>query len=360
MSRPIHFVGSVGGAQTVSSAMELMLRQRAHLFWLPDGEPAERSGYVRYVIDHLAARPGILLKRHPRRVADWKSMQRRTIWKVASGHVLRPDDLRLGYAAAAITSWQVFLETCAAWDCPDLLFQVGLPSALTLAAVGFGLDRCVKYYPVVRQALTREIEDVLAVIPHNRIVFQIEAVIETVCSLVPQWGQRLLFPQGLGHMIVEALGQVQQQDLHAGVHFCYGSLENKAAVHPRSLAPLVRLLNAVIAAWPPNSSLDFLHIPVAWSDRPPSTDPRFYEPLAGLRALPPQTRLFAGVVQCNSGASSSAKERTAMQLFEGATQRATGRPLGTVGVSCSCGTGRTEEWMMAGIFDRQLDIALNT
>src|SRR5215469_1519236 len=133
-------------------------------------------------------------------------------------------------------------------------------------------------------------------------------------------------------MIVEVLGQAQEQNLHAGVHFCYGSLENKAAVHPRSLAPLVRTMNAVIGAWPPNCSLDFLHIPVAWSDRPPSTNPQFYKPLALLRALPPQTRLFAGVVQCNSGASSSAEERTAVHLFEDAAQKATARPPGTVGV----------------------------
>ena len=360
MSRPIHFVGSLGGAQDVRSAMERMLSQREQLCWLPDGEPAERSGYVRSVIENLAARPGVLTKRHPRRRSDWTSMRRRTIWKAVRGHVLSPEDLRLGYAANAITSWPVFLEQCAAWDCPDLLFQVGLPSALTLAAVGFGLDRCMKVYPILRQALTREIEDILAVIPKHRIIFQIEAVIETVLSLVPPWGQRLLFPQGLGSMIVEALGQVQEQDLHAGVHFCYGSLENQAAVHPRSLAPLVRTVNAVIAAWPPNCSLDFLHLPVAWSDRPPSTDPRFYAPLARVRALPPQTRLFAGVVQCNNGANASAEERTALRLFERALERATGRALGTVGVSCACGTGRTEAWKLAGIFERQLDLALHT
>jgi hypothetical protein len=340
--------------------MDLMLSQREYLLWLPDGEPAERSEYVRNVIDHLAARPGVLVKRHPRRVADWKSLGRRTIWKVARGHVLRPEDLRLGYATAAISSWHVFLEKTAEGDRPDLMFQVGLPSALTLAAVGFGMDKCLKYYPVVRQALTREIEDMLAVIPPNRIIFQIEAVIETLASLLPRWGQRLLFPKGLGHMIVEPLGQAHERNLHAGVHFCYGSLENKAAIHPRSLAPLVRTMNAVIAAWPPNCSLDFLHIPVAWSDRPPSTSSRFYTSLARLRSLPPQTRLFAGVVQCDSGASSSAQERTAIHLFENAAQRATGRPLGTVGVACACGTGRTEAGKMAGIFDRQLDLALNT
>jgi hypothetical protein len=360
MSRPIHFVGSLGGAKDVRSAMERMLSQRDYLLWLPDGEPAERSEYVRSVIEGLPARPGVLIKRHPRRNADWKSLRRRTTWKPASGHVLGPDDLRLGYAATAIASWPVFLEECAACDRPDLKFQVGLPSALSLAAVAFGLNRCVKFYPAVRQALTREIEDVLAVIPKDRVVFQIEAVIETVCSLLPRWGQRLLFRRGLGPMIVEALGQVQEQGLHAGVHFCYGSLENKAAVHPRSFAPLVRTVNAVIAVWPPNSSLDFLHLPVAWSDRPPSTNPRFYAPLAHLRALPPQTRLFAGVVQCDSGASSSAEERTALQLFESAARRATGRSPGTVGVSCACGTGRTEESKMAGIFDRQLDLALHT
>jgi hypothetical protein len=359
MSRPIHFVGSVGGAKDVGSAMDLMLSQRDYLLWLPDGEPAERSDYVRNVIDHLPTRPGILVKRHPRRVTDWKSMRRRMIWKVAIGNVLRADDLRLGYATAAITSWKVFLEKSAEWDHPNLMFQVGLPSALTLAAVGFGIDKCLKYYPVVRQAMTREIEDILEVIPSKRVIFQIEAVIETVCSLVPQWGQRLLFPKGLGLMIVEALGQAHEHNLHAGVHFCYGSLENKAAVHPRSLVPLVRTINAVIDAWPPNCSLDYLHIPVAWSDRPPSTNQGFYKPLARLHALPPQTRLFAGVVQCNSGASSSAAERTALHLFEGAAQKATARPPGTVGVACACGTGRTEESKMAGILDRQLDLAVN-
>jgi hypothetical protein len=115
----------------------------------------------------------------------------------------------------------------------------------------------------------------------------------------------------------------------------------------------------VIEAWPPNCSLDFLHIPVAWSDRPPSTNPRFYKPLARLRALPPPTRLFAGVVQCNSGVTSSAEERTALHLFESAAQKSTHRALGTVGVACACGTGRTEEEKMAGILDRQLDLASN-
>src|SRR5215467_12830902 len=98
MSRPIHFVGSIGGAQDVSSAMDLMLSQREQLRWLPDGEPGERSGYVRSVIENLPARPGVLLNRHPRRIADWKSMRRRLIWKVAKGHVLRSSELQLGYA----------------------------------------------------------------------------------------------------------------------------------------------------------------------------------------------------------------------------------------------------------------------
>jgi hypothetical protein len=360
MSRPIHFVGSVGGATNVSSAMDLMLSQRDHLFWLPDGEPGERSGYVRSVIDNLPAMPGVLIKRHPRRVADWKSMRRRMVWKVAPGHVLRPSELRLGYAANALASWNVFLEKCEEWDCPGLLFEVGLPSALTLAAVGFGLDRCVKHYQVVCEALTKEIEEVLAVIPKERVIFQVEAVIETVLSLLPKWVQHLVFPEELGQLIGEAIGQVHEQGLHAGVHFCFGSLENKAALHPRTLAPLVRTVNSVVAHWPSNCSLDFLHIPAALSDRPPSTDPSFYEPLAGLRHLPQHTRLFAGVIQCNSGARSSEDERTGMLLFERAAQRATGQPPGTVGVSCACGTGRTEEWMMAGILDRQLDIALHT
>lgn len=360
MSRPIHFVGSVGGATDVSSAMDFMLRQRDHLLWLPDGEPGERSGYVRYVIDNLPAMPGVLIKRHPRRVADWKSLRRRMIWKVAKGHVLRPSELQLGYAANAIASWNVFLEKCDEWGCPGLLFEVGLPSALTLAAVGFGLDKCVKHYTVVREALTREIEEVLAVIPKDRVIFQVEAVIETLLSLLPKWVQHLVFPEELGQMIVEAIGQVHEQGLHGGVHFCFGSLENKAAIHPRTLAPIIHTLNTVVAHWPDNCSLDFIHIPAAFSDRPPSTDPGFYEPLAGLRNIPQHTRLFAGVVQCNSGAHYSEDERTGVQLFERAAHRATGQPPGSVGVSCSCGTGRTEEWMMVGIIDRQMDIALHT
>src|SRR5690348_819340 len=236
MARPIHFVGSIGGATNVSSAMDLMLSQREHLCWLPDGEPGERSGYVRSVNEHLPARPGVLLTRHPRRVADWTSMRRRLIWKVAPDHVLDPSDLQLGYAANALASWQVFQEKCEQWGCPGLLFQVGLPSALTLAAVAFGLDRCAKLYPVVSQALTGEIEEVLAVIPKERVIFQVEAVIETVVSLVPQWVQRLVLRRELGSLITEAIGRVQEQGLHGGVHFCFGSLENKAALHPHTLA----------------------------------------------------------------------------------------------------------------------------
>jgi hypothetical protein len=124
---------------------------------------------------------------------------------------------------------------------------------------------------------------------------------------------------------VGSVGQVPEQSLHGGVHFCFGSLENKAAMHPRTLAPLVRTLNTVEAHWPDNCSLDFLHIPATFSDRPPSTGPSFYEPLAGLRNLPQHTRLFAGVVQCNSGAHYSEDERTGVHLFERAATKTRGR-----------------------------------
>ena len=68
-----------------------------------------------------------------------------------------------------------------------------------------------------------------------------------------------------------------------GVHLCLGDMNHRPLGRAADAAPLVALANAVAGRWPAGRPLHFVHLPLAAADDPPSLDPAYYAPLAGLR-----------------------------------------------------------------------------
>ncbi|GIJ44415.1 hypothetical protein Val02_13010 [Virgisporangium aliadipatigenens] len=91
----------------------------------------------------------------------------------------------------------------------------------------------------------------------------------------------------------------------------------------------MRLVNAIVAAWPAGRPLEYVHAPFAAAERPPSTDPRWYAPLRRLR-LPDGTRFVAGV----------AHEDQPLDVQRRLVRRIDELVGARVGVSTSCGLGR--------------------
>ena len=114
-----------------------------------------------------------------------------------------------------------------------------------------------------------------------------------------------------------------------GMHLCLGDFHNEALVHPKTLGKMVAFSNRLVAAWPQQHRLVYVHYPLAEGAVPPTTDTRYYAPLAEVR-LPKATRFVAGFVHEKR---SLAENRHILDSIE----TARGQP---VDIACSCGLGR--------------------
>ena len=91
----------------------------------------------------------------------------------------------------------------------------------------------------------------------------------------------------------------------------------------------VALTNSIVARWPSNMNLDYVHMPLAAGDEPPRLTPSYYAPLSAMK-LPPHTRFVAGFVH---EALTAEQLRDVLAMIE----RASGR---TADVASACGLGR--------------------
>jgi hypothetical protein len=114
-----------------------------------------------------------------------------------------------------------------------------------------------------------------------------------------------------------------------GVHLCLGDLNHKSMVGLRDISPAVLVANEIAAAWPAGRSLEFVHMPFAAAEEPPSFDPEFYQPLAELD-LPASVRFVAG---CIHESLDDALQADLLGMIEDQAGR-------EADVAASCGLGR--------------------
>ncbi len=310
---------------------------------IPDGEVGKRFHWIMFQPDVLGEADGIErigdepipfkagIDARPLRIADGVD---------AAGIQLPP----LGYADAAVESYAVFTRLRREGVVPGgTRFQVSLPTTVAVVSSFFFGDDRAAIDPVYTAALLRELDGILASIPHDDLAIQWDVASEMgVIEAAPAFGRVMdvwwegdPFP-GLVDRLAAFIDAVPL-DVEVGVHLCYGDVAEKHFFEPTDAANLVRYANAVITA--SARELTWLHLPVPIE----RDDEEYYAPLAELEY---DGELYLGLVHREDGAEGAERRIAAAQ-----------RVVPQFGVATECGIGRAPEGTTDGILRTHAEVA---
>lgn len=336
-------VGSVNfddAETTMRTAAELL---GPRLRRIPDGEVGKRFHWIMFQPDVLGEADGIErigdepipfragIDARPLRIADG----------VDAASIQLPP---LGYADAAIESYAIFLRLRDEGVVPAATrFQVSLPTTVAVVSSFFFGDDRAAIDPVYTAALRREVDSILAAIPHDDLAIQWDVASEMgIIEAAPAFGRVMdvwwegdPFP-GLVSRLAALIDAVPA-DVEVGVHLCYGDVAEKHFFEPTDAANLVRYANAVIAA--SARPLTWLHLPVPIE----RDDEAYFAPLADLAY---DGELYLGLVHREDGAEGAERRIAVAQRF--APQ---------FGVATECGIGRAPEGTTDGILRTHAEVA---
>jgi hypothetical protein len=336
-------VGSVNfddAETTIRTAAEVL---GPRLRRIPDGEVGKRFHWIMFQPDVLGEAVGIErigdepipfkagIDARPLRIADG----------VDAASIQLPP---LGYADAAIESYAIFRRLRDEGVVPaGTRFQVSLPTTVAVVSSFFFGDDRAAIDPVYTAALLREVDGMLAAIPHDDLAIQWDVASEMgVIEAAPAFGRVMdvwwegdPFP-GLVERLAAFIDAVPA-GVEVGVHLCYGDVAEKHFFEPTDAANLVRYANAVTAA--SARELTWLHLPVP-IDR---DDEAYFAPLAELEY---DGELYLGLVHREDGAEGARRRVTAAQKF-----------ASRFGVATECGIGRAPEGTTEGILRTHTEVA---
>jgi hypothetical protein len=295
------------------------------LIAVPDGETGERRAWVAAIIDRLESNPAFRLKK----AGKWTAYDDVPRYGVRRGTRIDPDSLELGYYGAFQRSRPV-IEEASTKRYLVLPLQVGVASAFDLTLFSQGWWGALRHRGPFNIAAAREI----AAIRSERsddVIFQIEIPAELVAVARSPRLIRTVMARWMARMAVE-LACSASPGTRFGIHLCYGDLENHSFVTGlRDCAAAVALTNAIVSRWPSTIALEYVHLPLAAGDEPPSLNASYYAPLGDLR-LPPSTRLVAGFVH----------ERLSEEQLRDVLTKIESARHGQVDIAAACGLGRRE------------------
>ncbi|HEY3690539.1 MAG TPA: hypothetical protein VGL46_09565 [Pseudonocardiaceae bacterium] len=243
---------------------------------------------------------------------------------LAEGYQLTTADLALGRPQLTENAFQVY-EDLVGEDIPSQL-QVGIPNAIDLAYfVSGSAETSAEWMPEMQAMVAGEVSEI-ANRWGDRVVFQLESPVILLAYATTPREDWALLTRELASQVAGILGAAPNSDWV--LHLCYGDLEHQSLIEPTDLAAAVQFLNTLAEVL---AGLDIpmptVHLPVAYGDKPPSTDPQFY---ADLRDLRRGIAVIAGVV----AESHPDQTRTAIGLVVDAL-------AGPVeGIGAACGHGR--------------------
>ena len=325
VQRLVHLVGTVP-AEDCGEALGLFeAKLGEHLpVSIPDGETGDRLDWIERIIEGLRDHPDLYVAEE----GDWSGYETTPRLAVEKGH--RLTSLELDYTRYFEESWPAWQKFSERFD-GDRVLQVGIPGHVDLALVAFGFkpDKALRNLAPFRDATVREITKIHAV-GGDDVIFQLEIPIPLILlSKLPPPAQPLV----ANRLAAELVKVIERSPTGArfGIHLCYGDMNNEAMGDPADSTALVRLANALIKAWPPAQTLEFVHAPFARGSEPPSLDPDFYAPLADLE-LPADVGFAAGGVH-------EALSMDALIVLRNIIEGLLERP---VDVGAACGLGRRD------------------
>lgn len=305
------------------------------LFCLPDGEVGDKSpafpngnriAWVVYAIEQLTQdTKSWQIVKPPIRGVDGMAIDYTGFQKLKPRHLPAdmPTHVRLGYDNFFRRNYPIFRRLRHQHNLPDLKFQLGVPTGFAMGFAFASPITWLRYTYAFNTVIAREVNAVLAEAGHD-VLIQIEVPPELYAAYkLPDFllGMALL-------PIKDLLGKISP-GTHIGMHLCLGDFHNEALVHPKTLGKMVAFSNRLVAQWPAQHTLAYVHYPFAEGATPPSLEASYYAPLKGIQ-LPAHTRFVAGFVHEKRNLDENKYILDHIEQARG--QR--------VDVACSCGLGR--------------------
>lgn len=340
--RGAHLVGSLTYPDAEAAMTAAAGQLGALLRRIPDGEPGDRFHWIMFQPDVLARAEGIeRVGDEPIMIGHLDGRPLRIAEGVDATGIRLPD---LGYARAATESYEVFRRLRAEGViAPGTRFQVALPTPTAVIGAFFSGDDRQAIEPVYRDLVYRELDGVLAAVPHDDLAIQWDcavefAVIETHAypgGSTPWWPGDVW--QGLVDRAADAIDRVPL-DVEVGVHLCYGDVGERHFVEPRDAANLTRFANELTDATA--RPITWIHLPVPIE----RDDDAYFAPLEQLAIG--DAELYLGLVHREDG-------------VDGARRRieTAARHVEAFGVATECGIGRAPQDATEDIFRTHVAVA---
>ncbi|WP_433286352.1 hypothetical protein ACQPZQ_30190 [Pseudonocardia sp. CA-142604] len=316
----VHLVGSIP-LENSEAALRTAATLGSSLARIPDGETGERSNWI-------AWQHGVFTRNAQFRTTRSHRPQysARNFLAIAPG--VDPDDVTigpLGYAKAAVDSYQVFMRLRSEGVIPDgTRFQVSLPTPVGVVINFFEPAARPLVEGPYQTALGAELDTILAAIPGRDLAIQWDVVWEF--AMIEGWSSEAEWWGGDAFAdIVETLaelGNAVPSDVELGFHLCYGDANHKHFIEPTDTRSMRDVANGVRQTL--RRQLDWVHMPVPRG----RDDIDYFAPLSELD-LDDDTELYLGVIHLTDG-------------IPGANRRiaSAGSAVTGFGVATECGFGR--------------------
>jgi len=295
----------------------------------PDGETGERKNWIGW--QFAVFRDQDALVQTDKRERDY---QLYPPFNFVPGK--EPEDLDfsdLGFAREAVQSYSKFVDhqekgTVA----QSAKFLVALPTPFAPVYSFTAYEVQEEILPVYEAAMLREIDQLAAAIPHDKLAIQWDvateiSIFEQVypATFTSPWEILIEKLASLGNYITEAI--------EMGYHLCYGSMNNRHWKEPNDLGMCVSVANAVSLQM--MRRIDFVHMPVPMN----RVDDAYYAPLGHL-ILPPETEIVLGLVHDGQNLKDNLGRVDAAKAH-----------LNDFGISTECGLGRRDRANMPGLMN---------
>lgn len=290
-----------------------------HLRRIPDGETDERRIGIAWLHERLAAHPALEPDPDSAPLPGGSARTALPRLRLRPGADLADLDLDLGYAEAAKSYVQFAGLKRTGRLRPDLRFQVGLPTPLTLTGLLVSPGSRNAFLPLAERALLAELATIAGAIPHPELAVQWNAVEEVrlVAGTAEPWleGAREQALAGLAR-----LGAAVPEAVELGYHLCLDG-PGLPALAPEDATSLVGLANGI--AERVERAVQWIHMAVALE----RAGEAWFAPLGQLR-LHPETRLVLGLIDERDGEAGNAERIAAAR-----------RVVPRFGLATPCGWG---------------------
>ena len=329
------FVGSVPMANAREVMSALGRRFAGSLKRIPDGETGERLKWVAWQ-EHV-------FDGHPQFEAvpfdgDWRT--KTAGWAYNKQYRMKdgvtPDQLKfgpMGYAQAARESYADLAELKRSGViAPDARFMVAVPAPYNMMSWCVTPAQRAVVEPAFEKQLLAEILSIRDFVPPQELSIQWDSAHDMQAFE----GAREAWFSPVKDGVIERLvriGNAIPEPVELGFHLCYGTFGGKHFVEPKTMGPMVDLLNGFMAGLKRHAA--FVHMPVPIE----RDDEAYFAPLAGLK-LQPGTTAFLGLIHDQDGVAGNMKRATVARKY-----------LPEFGVAMECGFGRRPPETIGAILD---------